>query len=407
MHRTNTTPKSWNVNPAKTQTVFANQKSRNAYKAGGEGAASLVFMPGVAHEDHREFVNVAFAAADSFGVKPDYEVPVARIVPQYSNGLPTGIETEFIDHYGQQMQEYSDMIDELGYSETMKRIKTGTANIVNSATIDSTKSLNILDRVLGLQSRSYMLEFTVTKIPSPNLTFTVDTYAEGAVQAKVPELEIPDLQSHSESRGTQTLYKNVGHIAESEEAAMKASHNTMQLREDWTIRDLGRLTNSQIATVLESAADIAGADWGAKTSGYSTNNPSDDIQAATTVIEGNGFDVDYICGHTKVAQEFATNTWVKGQGTQRAAIEGAPSAILKGQKVFDVPSFATVIADQAKTNTIATVGSRDAVWLGVGPTVIANYENVVGGYRGKVIKQWIFPFLAQSGGIRDLTGVTA
>ena len=178
------------------------------------------------------------------------------------------------------------------------------------------------------------------------------------------------------------------------------------MRENWTIRDLARLINSQLATEIETASNTAGADWGAKTGIGSTNNPADDIDGAITTIEGNGFDVDFMVMHNKGSSRFATNTWIKGAGIVGAAPAGV-SPVNLGSKMYNVTGFPTVLVDQAKTNTIATIMSRDAVWLGVGPTVIGNYENVVGGFRGKVIKQWFFPVLTQSGAIKDLTGITA
>ena len=91
---------------------------------------------------------------------------------------------------------------------------------------------------------------------------------------------------HQESRTTQILFKNVGHIAETEEAQLLASHDTMGLRQDKTTRDMARLVNVQIAAILESTAGTAGADWGARsaTTGLATNRPGDDIQTAVTAI---------------------------------------------------------------------------------------------------------------------------
>ena len=397
-------PETWNIPPAMMKTVFANAASRNAYKQGGEGRSTLVFLPGNPTPDLKEFTNVAFVAADAFG-KPDFDKPVAKFsTATGANGLPV-LEHTFYDQYAAEVQTIDDFIERYGYKDGMKYVET--ANIVNSATVDTTKALNILDRVLGLQTRQYMLEMAVTKIPSPQLVFTVDTYVEGAVQAKVPELVRPDMQSHTESRGTQTLFKNVGHIAESEEATFKAIHNTFSLRENWTIRDLARVINSQIATEMETATDVAGSDWGARTSGVSDNPPADDINGVLTTIQGNGFDVDYMAVHDRPAMDFTTNTHMLGGGQVGAAAPGAPSAPIWNTKTFSVPGFPPVIVDQAKTNTIATIASRDAVWLGVGPTIIANYEDVVAGYKGKLIKQWWFPFLSQAGAIRDLTGISA
>jgi len=397
-------PSKWNINPNATKTVFANRKSRMAYKNGGEGKNSIIYLPGFADEDHREFVNTAFVCADTIGRKPDYSMPIASFETKWEHGVPS-LDHTFYDHFASATQEIDEAIEKFGYKAGLE---AATANIVNSATIDATKSLNILDRVLGLQTRAYILEMAVTKIDAPQLVFTVDTYSEGSVQGKVPELIEPDLQGHTESRATKVLYKNVGHIAESEEATMKASHNTAALRENWTIRDLARVLNSQISTEMETATDVAGSDWGLVnvTYGRSTNKPGDDINGVVSTIEGNGFNVDYLAMHTRPGTDFVTNDWVNGLGTDRPAPPGI-SAPIWGQKIFNITGFPQVLIDIAKTNTICTVGSKDAVWLGVGPTIIANYENVIAGYRGKVIKQWFFPFLSQAGAIRDLTGISA
>lgn len=396
-------PSTWDIPPANMKTVFANAASRNAYRQGGEGRSTLVYLPGNPDEDHKEFENVAFAALDKFG-KPDLDNPIAKFhVATANNGMPY-LEHTFYDQYAAEVQTIDDFIQRYGYKDGMKYV--ATANIVNSATVDTTKALNILDRVLGLQTRQYMLELVVTKIPAPQLVFTVDTYTEGSVQAKVPELARPDIQSHTEARSTQTLFKNVGHIAESEEATFKAIHNTFSLRENWTIRDLARVINSQIATELETATNVAGSDWGAKTGAASDNPPADDVNGVLTTIQGNGFNVDFMCMHDRPAMDFNTNTWVTGPGNVGAAPAGV-SAPVWNQKTYQVPGWPTVVVDQAKTNTIATVGSKDAVWLGVGPTIIASYEDVVAGYKGKLVKQWFFPYLAQGGAIRDLTGISA
>ena len=241
-------------------------------------------------------------------------------------------------------------------------------------------------------------------LPSPNLVFTVDTYTEGSVQEKLPELDEADLISHSESRTTKVLYKNVGHIAISEEAELKGSHPTQQLRQEKTMKDMARAINGQIATELETATDVAGSDWGA-TSGTppdSSNNPIDDISGVMTTIEGNGFNVDYIAGHDRPITDLLTNKFIRGRGNV-----GIGTNVLGNNSVTESGLPASIVKDQALTNTIATVASKDAVWLGQGPTAVASYTNDQAGYKGWLVKQWWFPYLAQGGAIRNLTGVSA
>jgi len=396
--------KTFDVAPNVMSTKYANPRSQAAHRNLGEGNRNtIVYVPGKIEDTSYE--NTAFASLGGSG-KPNLDLPIAKFVTASMKGdaLPT-LEHTFYDGFASAAQEWVDAVEKYGYKDAQRMI--ATADIVNSQTIDSTKALNILDRVLGLQTRSYFLELAVTKVPAPQLVFTVDAYTEGSVQAKVPELIESDLIEHSESRTTKTLFKNVGHIAESEEAQMMASHNTQALRQDKTIRDMARLLNSQIATEMETATDVTGTDWGALDATYfvNTKNPSTDIQAVITTIRGNGFDIDYMAVHDKVATEFLTNTHIRGQGGNGPAYGDTVMAL--NQNIINVPGFPTIIVDQAKTNTIATIGSKDAVWLGDGPTVVANYENVQGGYRGWMIKSWKFPYLSQAGAIRDLTGVTA
>ena len=396
------TPDQWNVAANVMSTQYANQHSKQAASQLGDGRNTIIHVPGKV-EDHG-FVDTAFASLGN-SPKPDYDAPIAQFsLGKTVDGLPT-LEHTFYDGFASAAQEWADAVTKYGYKDAQRMI--ATADIVNTQTISQTKALNILDRVLGLQTRSYFLELAVTKVPAPQLVFTVDEYIEGSVQAKVPELIESDLIEHSETRTTKTLFKNVGHIAESEEAQMMASHNTAALRQDKTIRDMARLLNSQIATEMETATDVAGNDWGALDGTYfvNTKNPSSDIQGVVTTLRGNGFNVDYMSMHDRPATDFLTNTHIRGQGGNGPAYGETVMAL--NQNVVNVPGFPTIIIDQAKTNTIATIGSKDAVWLGDGPTIVANYENVQGGYRGWMIKSWKFPYLSQAGAIRDLTGVSA
>jgi hypothetical protein len=397
------TPEYWNIKANKLVTKFANAQSRAAYNKMGDGVNKIVYVPGIV-EDHPDFVNTAFGSLNG-GPKPDYDNPIARFdVTHDTNGLPS-LNNIFYDSFAENVKAIDDAVAQYGYKRGLEHI--ATANIVSTTTISTTKALNILDRVLGLQTRSYFLELAVTKIPAPQLVFTVDTMTDGSVQAKVPEMLEADLISHSESRSTQTLFKNVGHIAESEEAQMMASHNTMALRQDKTIRDMARLLNAQIATEMETATDVGAGDWGALDATYfvSNRNPAGDIQGVVTTIRGNGFNVDYMAMHDRPATDFLTNDHIKGKGAQSPGFGTEIMAL--NQNVINVTGFPTLIIDQAKTATIATVGSRDAVWLGDGPTIVANYENVQAGFRGWLIKSWKFPYLSQAGAIRDLTSVSA
>jgi len=388
----------------KKSTAYANADTKSVVENGGLGAPTgkVIYQAGKL-DDFYGNANTVFSVDPTNELIPDMDNPLGHFSASVAkSGLPELSFTAY-DQYGEALKEWSDLKSKYGAVGASKKI--ATANIVNSQTIDQTKSLNILDRVLGLQVRDFFLQTVVTPIPSPQLVFTVDTYNDGSVQGKVPELDEAELISHTESRSTQVLYKNVGHIAISEEADMKQSHPTMQLRQDKTMKDMARLINSQIATVLATATDVAGADWGAVsgTPPDSSNNPINDIQNVMTTIEGNGFNVDYVAGHDRPITDLLTNKFIRGRGNVGIGTDVLGKNV--GIRELGIP--AEIVKDQALPNTTALVGSKDAVWLGQGATIVANYLNDQAGYRGWLVKQWWLPYLAQAGAVRELTGVSA
>jgi len=384
----------------KLKTAYANMETKIATTQHPEAGWSnkVIFVP--SHIRDSEYVNTAFGGIDG-SLTPDLDRPLAQFNVEYDNKIPK-LVIKPLDEYGEALKAFAEAKRRAGGNVVRATKELATAGIVDSNTIDATKSLNILDRVLGLQVRDFFLMNTVTLVPSPNLVFTVDTYTEGSVQEQVPELDEPDLITHSESRATKILYKNIGHIAISEEADLKGSHPTMQLRQEKTIKDLARAINAQLATELETATGVAGADWGA-TSGTppdSSNNPINDIEGVMTTIEGNGFNTEYIAAHNRPATDLTTNKFIRGRGN-----EGIGTNVLLSNQINEM-GIPAILKDQALTNTVAIVGSKDATWLGQGPTAVASYINDQAGYKGWLAKQWWFPFLSQAGGIRKLTGVS-
>jgi hypothetical protein len=386
-------------------TRFANLKSRDVYQQYGEIGATkgkVYFIPGELADMDGIRPNTAFASTQG---TIDYEKPLCAFaaVVDHKTG-EVKFTNKFYDSWGQRVDEIRDDIERYGLKTAYARWQSSYANIVNSQTVDNTKALNLLDRVLGLQTRDFFLQLIPTPIPAPNLNFTVDTYTEGSVRAKVPELKSPQLISHSESRTTKTLYKNVGHLAISEEAEFLQGHATMALRQDWTLRDMVRLLNSQIATELETATGVAGSDWGA-TSGTppdSTNNPMNDLQGVMTTIKGNGFRPNFLAAHDRPASDLLTNKFIMGRGSIGSSLNDQFLA-----ERFMVPGLPPGVQDQALTNTRATIGDRDGMWLGQGPTIVAQYNEDVAGFRGWLIKQYVLPYLSQTGAVRVLTGISA
>jgi len=380
------------------KTMYANRETASlGSRLDAFTYAKVWFVPGKILDKNYE--NVAFASYDGL---PDYDHPMAKFkIIQTDGGLK--LTSVMYDHYAKVAEEWRSALENNDGSFKHAREAIAQAAIVNSTDVDATKNLGILNRVLGLQVRNFFLQNTVTPQPAPTLTFSADTFTEGSVAGKVSELMEPKLVPHTEARATQTLYKNVGHIAISEEAMMKGIHNTMALRQDKTLKDLARLINAQIATELETATGVAGADWGA-TSGTppdSANNPIDDLQGILTTIEGNGSNGDYIAGHNRPITDLLTNKFIRGRGNV-----GIGTSVLSTNTPTE-SGLPSIFKDLAMTNTVAVVGNKDAVWLGQGPTSVAAYNNDVVGYQGWLAKQWWLPYLANAGFIRKLTGISA
>ena len=400
-------------------TKYANRHSQLA--AGNNpdaGYNQVIYIPGGLDLKDRGFDKPTVFETLDGGLRPDYSEPLASYDIVSKDGIQS-LEQIYIDGFGEKVQEIDEYVARVvaeGGSphKAIKNIKQGiavAAGIVNTQTIDDTKALNIQERVLGLQTRSFFLQNTVTKLAAPQLVFTYDEYFEGQVMAEVPEGVESDLVSHQESRTTQILYKNVGHIAETEEAQLLASHDTMGLRQDKTTRDMARLVNIQIAAILELATNTtAGSDWGARsaTTGLATNRPADDIQAAVTKIRGRGFNVDFMAVHDRPFKDFATNSENRGPGSIGPSFVSLVSPTTDQQQMGNLPTYGfNYIVDQALTNTLAIVASKDAVWMGDGPTVVTNYEHDTRGYRGWMIKQWLKPVIVQQGAIEEITGISS
>jgi len=230
-----------------------------------------------------------------------------------------------------------------------------------------------------------------------SLTARVDVATALAGKEKVPPLVEAEIVAEAYTDVDFDLWKNVVHVAISDEARKKAAHDILGLHASDAARDLARMENKQIDEALDGATDIAGADWG-----DTTKNPYNDIVAVMTTIEGAGYPVDAIVAHPLVWGDFFGNPFVKGQ------LQGQ---VMPGGRVFSVPGLpgVTGYSDFSCLNTIAFVLSRaaPALVLGEGPTEAARYRDEKAGYDAYIIRQWLQPKLVLAGAIRELTGVHA
>jgi hypothetical protein len=271
------------------------------------------------------------------------------------------------------------------------------AQLIQPRDVSSVEATAVLDEVLGLAAPQYTLRGVCRPVRMDGLTARVDIATKLAGREKVPPMVEAELSAEAYTSVDFELWKNVVHVAVSDEAQKRAAHDVLGLHASDAARDLARMENKQIAEELATATDTTGADWGT-----STNNPFDDVVAAMTTIEGNGYPVDFIAAHPLVWGDYFSNPFVRGtiQGIQ-----------LPTGRVFQVPGLpgVTGYSDPALTNTVAYVGSRvaPALVLGEGPTEAARYRDEKAGYDAYVIRQWLQPRLVLADAVREITGVHA
>jgi len=278
-----------------------------------------------------------------------------------------------------------------------QRLGRFEAQIIQPGDISAIEAVTILDEVLGLARPQYVLRNLCRVISMPGLTANIDVATALTGQEKVPPLVEAEISAEAYTRVSFDLWKNVVHVAISDEAIKKAAHNILGLHVADAARDLARMENKQIDEVLDTATDVAGNDWG-----DTSVNPYDDIVGVMSTIEGNGYEVDAIAAHPLVWGDFFGNPFVKGQ------LKGE---VLPSGRIFDVPGLPGVrgYSDFQLLNTSAFVlsTSAPAVVLGDGPTEAARYRNEKAGYDAYIIRQWLQPKLVLSDAIRELTGVHA
>jgi len=271
------------------------------------------------------------------------------------------------------------------------------AQMIGPGDISAIEAVTILDEVLGLARPQYVLRNVCRPVRMDSLTARVDVATALAGKEKVPPLVEAEIVAEAYTDVDFDLWKNVVHVAISDEARKKAAHDILGLHVSDAARDLARMENKQIDEALDGATDVAGADWG-----DTTKNPYNDIVAVMTTIEGAGYPVDAIVAHPLVWGDFFGNPFVKGQ------LQGQ---VMPGGRVFSVPGLpgVTGYSDFSCLNTIAFVLSRaaPALVLGEGPTEAARYRDEKAGYDAYIIRQWLQPQLVLAGAIRELTGVHA
>jgi hypothetical protein len=279
------------------------------------------------------------------------------------------------------------------------------AQMITPEDISSIEAVTILDEVLGLARPQYKLRQICRLIRMDSLTANVDVATKLTGQEKVPPLVEAEIAAEAYTRVGFDLWKNVTHVALSDEALKKAAHDILGLHVSDAAKELGRMENKQVAEEMPSATDqAAGGAWDAMTTPpTSDNNPFEDILTALDTLDGKGYPANWAVMNPKVWKAFITNSYVKDLVHAGIARLGA----LGGE--FSLPGYPNVrvLVDHAVTpNTSCYIMSSDApaLVMGEGPTEAARYRDEKAGYYAYIIRQWLQPKLVLGDAIREITG---
>lgn len=290
------------------------------------------------------------------------------------------------------------------FAEAFKTMKTRTAGTVTTSDFSAISVVNVLNELLGTQWRVHTLEQAVWSIPTPSLHLDIDSYTRFTAFQDIPEGATTPTSKGAFSRQSIDLTKDVANLAFTDEVQMKGyDHNIYSSHIQNAVNDLKRIKAKKIATALESAADVSGGDWGSYSSGYSANDPYDNIGTIVDLIEANDGNADTIATADKGFRDFIGNTRVKGNAG------GTPNNQFGPRVIGNIPGLQgfTWYIDQELTATIATVFDKRAIVLAQGPVRTAQYRDEQSGIDGYITRDWNAVKVVQSGLIRNLTGITA
>lgn len=261
--------------------------------------------------------------------------------------------------------------------------------------------IQILGEILGQDNRNYVLEQAVTNAATPNLSLSVDTWSGFTASQDVSEAQEALVKKGAFTRQEYVLKKDVAHVAITDEANFRADRDVFAQHVRHAVQDLRRLKNQKIAVELETATDISAGDWLAWTTDHRTRDAARDVYAAAAVIEANGGIPDTVASHSRVFNDFLTNT----SGPLAGAQENRFGTFVVNN-IPTLPGFNWFI-DNLKTNTLATIYDKSAVLLMQGPTRTAQYRIESRGIDAYITRDWNSVKIIDSSRIRDITGVSS
>ncbi len=267
--------------------------------------------------------------------------------------------------------------------------------MIDYSDVDEFEAEVIVEDVMEVARQEYNLRELCRVVSMDKLEGTI-RMIDGPVEGseKVGELEEAPLDSADFAEVNFNLWKNVAHVAISNEAQHRDSVNVFELNVTDAGRELARMENKQIAEEMEEADDVSGSSWS-----DDSNEPKQDLFKAKKEIKANAFNADAVAMHPDVYADMVTNDNV-GDDFERGSDENVSGEVANyaGLDIYtdnELPDGSAFVLDR----------TAPAMVLGEGPT--DENSSDLGSRFGReyAIAKYIQPKILKSDAIRELTGL--
>lgn len=267
----------------------------------------------------------------------------------------------------------------------------GASDVVSLANLTR---VELMTEIIDRQYKDVFLINGVRKVPVPKLRLDFDIQLHikrrgtGALYPKRQRInvEAPQaVQAHFDMVAFGKLARNIDTTDEDELSAL-ISPLSIALEDLAQImsQDENLLIQNSMVTSFDS---IAGTDWGAYSSGASTNNPLDDV---TTQVER-------IVDNYGKPMLFATEMRTLGKWLSNLRVRGLFPALDRDNNggVGNLPGFPglTRITDTDLPYGYAFIWDQRALSYGEGPMISESYRDPQSGVSGHVIRKWVEPLV--------------
>jgi hypothetical protein len=345
--------------------------------------------------------------------KPTWEEPVFDVAThrQHLSLIRQGKIDDDRLRFGAYLGDWDDVANEhadyLRYGRTAyNQFRSAAAGVIQSADSPAINVIQILGEILGQDNRNYAMEQAVTRVATPNLTLSVDSFHGTTASQDVAEGQEPHPKKGRFTRQTFTLKKDAGYVMQTDEASFIADRDVMNTSIQAVSRDLLRIKNNKIVTRLEGAdvPTIAGSDWLAITGDHRTADPISEIGAAVDVISANGGTVDAIASDPKPWREYSINVQ-GGMNLNNGPVALTTSTNGVAGQVAGIGGVTWYI-DTALADTRVTVYDKSTVLLMQGPVRTAQFRDERRGLDAYITRDWNAVQILDTSVIRGVTGVT-